>query len=435
MRAPPKPIEAICPTPKDCRDPLSTKSPNRLSLWRRFKNRARELFLFCVGDCFGCLSSTTRETSSHEEDSLAFRGSSDDDSSSNDSETSACLELAALTAAGSLNCDRKGKARRQGSGLTIVHQRKADTRKVLGGQASPENRLANERRKLDLRELKPKDFSFEGPLSEGGMGCVVEARVQPTLPADVRFQGVEYVAVKAVHTDDASEVEVEALKRVGAHPHVVSIYGTFEDAKYTYIVMERVDGPDLFELLGRFGRLSEAVVLHIMHQLFKALTFSHDMGCAHMDIKLENVMLTKELDWDGDVDTVDVRLIDFGLAVTVDAGHSVYAPMLVPDPSGTPSFCAPEIVDNDIFAPGAADMWSAGVLFYELTTGALPFEGTNSAEVRQNIRGGESPFRGEWWTGLGNSTKDLIRVCLTVDPAQRPTASIAYARIRSELGQ
>lgn len=440
MRAAPDLIQPIFEQPLLAPGLLQTRETNKRSLWNRFAGGVRNLFRSCIGGCFGCFVCSENDVSVFFEAASLPRGTSVSSTVAPISSSPPLCNDRSSTQHGPADVDA-GEVHGRDEEHSCKSQEcfssysNEDHLGCLQGSNGKDVAVFNfgDKGQAGGQEISVANFGFEAQLGEGAMGCVVEARVQSTLQHDPRFLDVDYVAIKAVRPGNVNNVEVSALKLASVHPHVVDFYDTFQDTRCFYMVMERVDGPDLFDVLRRFGWLEEAVALRVMCQVFDALAFSHDAGCAHMDIKLENVMLAHELDWKGDVGRVDVRLIDFGLAVIVACGQSVYAPMFHSDPCGTPGYCAPELLDNKVFAPGRADVWSAGVLLFELTTGVLPFEGRTLAEVVDCIRVGPSPYSGERWGALRESTQHLIRTCLVTDPQQRPTARAALADTRQIL--
>ena len=163
------------------------------------------------------------------------------------------------------------------------------------------------------------------------------------------------------------------------HPNIVKYFETYDDKKYIYLVMEFIEGEQLFDKIVHqtnqvFG---ESQAAGYMRQLISAVFHCHTMGIVHRDIKPENIMITR-----GN----DVKLIDFGLSknsgITHGSMHTI---------AGTPYYMAPEVLKGSYNEK--ADMWSLGVLLYTLVSGYLPFQGKNSAEVFKKIKEGDYSFK------------------------------------------
>ncbi|MFO0935370.1 MAG: protein kinase [Gemmataceae bacterium] len=209
-------------------------------------------------------------------------------------------------------------------------------------------------------EIQPEfpDLEILAPLGRGGMGLVYKAR-QRSLGRDV--------AVKLLAPDRATDPavierflrEAQALARLN-HPNIVTVYDTGRTARTAYLVMEFVDGQSLRDRL-REGPLSPAQALGLVPPLCDALQYAHDQGVVHRDIKPENILLGK----DG-----KVKIADFGLAKVGDRdGESLTGSG---ERMGTARYMAPEQWTNTAAVDHRADIYSLGVLIYELLTGEVP---------------------------------------------------------------
>ncbi len=183
--------------------------------------------------------------------------------------------------------------------------------------------------------------------------------------------------------------EAELLAKL-SHPHIVTIHDFGETGGLYYLVMEFVDGVSLRDLL-REGKLEPKQALAIVPEICDALQFAHDHGIVHRDIKPENILLDR---------LGRVKVADFGLAKLVDVAGEVDAGQAAPaGPSagdlteagkmmGTPSYMAPEQTERPGEVDSRADIYSLGVVFYQMLTGELPvgkFEAP-SKKVRIDVR-------------------------------------------------
>jgi predicted Ser/Thr protein kinase len=197
-------------------------------------------------------------------------------------------------------------------------------------------------------------------LGKGGMGAVYKAR-QPGLD---RVVAVKILPPEIGHDPAFAERftrEARALARL-THNHIVSVYDFGQTDGLFFIIMEYVDGVNLRHAI-QSGGLLPAEALAIVPQICEALQFAHDEGIVHRDIKPENILIDKR---------GRVKIADFGLAKLLgqDAGdHSLTATHQV---MGTLRYMAPEQMQGSREVDHRADIYSLGVVFYELLTGELP---------------------------------------------------------------
>jgi predicted Ser/Thr protein kinase len=156
--------------------------------------------------------------------------------------------------------------------------------------------------------------------------------------------------------------EARAMAKLN-HPYIVSVYdfGETQDSLY-YFVMEFVDGTDLRHVI-RSGEISPKEALAIVPQICEALQYAHEEGIVHRDIKPENVLLDKK---------GRVKIADFGLAKLLDRPPGPYTLTAPAQRMGTPHYMAPEQVERPHDVDHRADIYSLGVVFYEMLTGELP---------------------------------------------------------------
>ena len=222
------------------------------------------------------------------------------------------------------------------------------------GFVSPEpDELARQFPQLEILEL----------LGQGGMGVVYKAR-QRQLD---RLVAVKILPPQIGQTEAFAERftrEARSLARL-SHPRIVIIYdfGRTEAGLY-YFIMEYVDGTDLRRVI-QAGELSASEALTIIPQVCEALQYAHEEGIVHRDIKPENILLNKK---------GQVRIADFGLAKLLDRPATGPTSMLtkVGQQMGTPHYMAPEQIEHPSEVDHRADIYSLGVVFYEMLTGELP---------------------------------------------------------------
>jgi hypothetical protein len=192
--------------------------------------------------------------------------------------------------------------------------------------------------------------------------------------------------------------EARALARL-SHPGIVMVHDSGQVGGHYYFIMEYVDGLNLRELLGRSdGRVESEQAVQIVGSVCDALEYAHDEGVVHRDIKPENILL----DMKG-----RVKIADFGLAklLGADAGSKTSLTLASPQRMlGTPHYMAPEQTERPLEVDHRADIYSLGVVFYEMLTGELPL--------------GRFPLPSE--RGHGDASLDRIVVrALEKDPGRR----------------
>ncbi len=209
-------------------------------------------------------------------------------------------------------------------------------------------------------------------IARGGMASVYEA-------TDIRLERV--VAVKIMHPglgdDDEFAARFVREARAAArlsHPNVVAVYDQGEEHGTVFLAMELVPGHTLRDVIRKESPMSPARALALVEPMLSALAAAHRAGLIHRDIKPENVLIAT----DPSSGVSRVKVADFGLAkaVSTDTQHTATGGVLI----GTVSYLAPELV-VDGRADARADVYAAGVVLYELLTGAKPHEGESPIQV------------------------------------------------------
>ncbi|MBA8794333.1 serine/threonine-protein kinase [Friedmanniella endophytica] len=214
-------------------------------------------------------------------------------------------------------------------------------------------------------------YRIEDRLARGGMATVYRA-------TDLRL--TRTVAVKVMHAglgDDAEfsrkfDREARAAARL-SHPHVVSVFDQGTDdlgrgERRPYIVMEYVEGQTLRNVISRQAPLTAVRALELMEPVLSALAAAHDAGLVHRDVKPENVLIS---------DRGQIKVADFGLAKAISAQTSTATQGLL---IGTVSYLPPELVTSGK-ADARSDVYSAGVVLFELLTGRKPHTGDTPIQV------------------------------------------------------
>jgi multidrug efflux pump subunit AcrA (membrane-fusion protein)/predicted Ser/Thr protein kinase len=198
-------------------------------------------------------------------------------------------------------------------------------------------------------------------LGQGGMGAVYKAR-QPALDRWVALKVLPPQTAAKADFSERFNREARALARL-SHPHIVAVHEFGQAGGLPYFIMEYVDGVTLRQLV-QTGKLAPEQALAIVPQICEALQFAHDEGIVHRDIKPENILL----DMKG-----RVKIADFGIAKLVEGDGAGRQPITQDQQMiGTPHYMAPEQVEKPHRVDHRADIYSLGVVFYEMLTGELP---------------------------------------------------------------
>ena len=222
-------------------------------------------------------------------------------------------------------------------------------------------------------------FLIDSFLGEGAMGAVFKAR---QLALD------KVVAIKVMHPDTAKDElfvtrfkrEAKAASRLD-HPNSMRVIDFGEDDGLLYIAMEFVDGHDLFHVMKKDWPLSTQRVVEIMMQALAALAVAHDMGVIHRDLKPENIMVIEGKDDEGHYRD-QVKVCDFGIAKIESraSGESVARLSTKGLVVGTPEYMSPEQGKGEPLDP-RTDLYSMGVILFQLLTGRVPFEAESALGV------------------------------------------------------
>ncbi|MBW7992365.1 MAG: protein kinase [Planctomycetes bacterium] len=198
-------------------------------------------------------------------------------------------------------------------------------------------------------------------LGQGGMGAVYKAR-QKQLDRLVALKILPPEVEQQAAFAERFTREARSLARLN-HPHIVTVFDFGHTAEGLYFfVMEFVEGTDLRHVIHN-AKLSPKEALAIVPQICEALQFAHDEGIVHRDIKPENILLNKR---------GRVKIADFGLAKLLDSPATVYTLTQAGQRMGTPHYMAPEQIEHPDQVDHRADIFSLGVVFYEMLTNELP---------------------------------------------------------------
>lgn len=180
------------------------------------------------------------------------------------------------------------------------------------------------------------------------------------------------------------------------------VNGNQANRRLRYLVLEYVEGGELFDYVSQNGPLPEEEAVRLFRQIIAGLGYCHRFNICHRDLKPENILL------DGNH---NVKLADFGMAALQPAGHWLNTSC------GSPHYAAPEIIYGRKYRGDRADMWSCGIILYALLTGFLPFDGGDLPNTLRMVKKGDYMIPQE----LSDEASDLIQRILQKRPEDRIT--------------
>ncbi|CAO3642837.1 unnamed protein product [Cunninghamella echinulata] len=189
------------------------------------------------------------------------------------------------------------------------------------------------------------------------------------------------------------------------HPNICQLKEYITDGDYYYMFLEYVDGGQLLDYIIRHGKLREKQARKFARQIASALDYCHRNSIVHRDLKIENILLTRD---------ENIKIIDFGLS-------NIYSPSkLLSTFCGSLYFAAPELLKARHYTGPEVDVWSFGVVLYVLVCGRVPFDDTSLPALHAKIKSGKVD---EYPDHLSKECVDLLSKILVVDPKKRLTLS------------
>jgi tRNA A-37 threonylcarbamoyl transferase component Bud32 len=260
-------------------------------------------------------------------------------------------------------------------------------------------------------------YELERLVGTGGMSNVYKAK-------DRLLE--RNVALKVLHPHHSDDEEyVERFRREAravaqlSHPHIVTVIDRGEDNGQQFIVFEYVDGENLKQLVERTGPLPARRAVELALEVAEGLAFAHENGLVHRDVKPQNVLLTP----DG-----NAKVTDFGIARSLDVEHGVTQTGTV---LGTSNYLSPEQANGQPTTP-ATDVYSLGVVLYELLTGNVPFPGENFIVIAMKHVSEQPPDLVAQRPDLPMRLVAAVERALQKDPSSR---FVSMAQFADELRQ
>ncbi|KAG6910036.1 hypothetical protein DXG01_013760 [Tephrocybe rancida] len=215
---------------------------------------------------------------------------------------------------------------------------------------------------------------------------------------------VNRMADDTEHTQLAIEREIVVMKLLD-HPNIMRLYDVWETSTELYLILEYVQGGELFDHLCNKGKLPVPEALNYFQQIVSVIDYCHRFNIAHRDLKPENILLDQDF---------NIKIADFGMAAWQAADDG-----LLRTSCGSPHYAAPEIVSGVMYNGSAADIWSCGVILFALLAGNLPFDDEDIGALLNKVKLGIFQFPSD----MDALAQDLISRMLTLDVSERITMS------------
>ena len=296
----------------------------------------------------------------------------------------------------------------------IVRLKESDKSSTLGSH--------NQVRKASfIEDLEEEEITNVGrykileTLGRGSMGLVYKA-LDPKIN--------RLLAIKTIRfSDEFDEDVIQEIKGrffreaeiAGqmSHPSIVTIYDLGDDRDLTYMAMEYLEGEDLENFVTKNNLLPLQKVLHVVAGVADALDFAHKADVIHRDIKPANVMLLK---------SGGIKVTDFGITKAISSSRTKTGVIL-----GTPNYMSPEQIMGQKIDP-RSDIFSLGVLFFQLLTGQLPFQGDNLSSLLYQITQVRHPPLGNYNSKIPRACEQIMDKALAKNPKERFQSAAEFAR-------
>ena len=272
---------------------------------------------------------------------------------------------------------------------------------------------------MEEPKILNKRYQLLDPLGKGGMAFVYRAR-------DLLLERL--VAVKVLREDysgdpafqDRFRQEAKAAANL-SHPNIVTMHDFGLDNGLLFLVMEYIPGTDLKTLIKQHGRFSAEEAVPLLIQACAGIGYAHRAGLVHCDVKPQNMLVTPDM---------RLKVADFGIARALAAIHPDEQSDVV---WGSPQYFAPEQASGAAPSP-ASDVYSLGIIMYEMLTGSLPFQATTAIDLARLHVDEEPPLLSEMIPDISSTLEQILVKVLSKEPSQRYRTADQLGRVLLNFG-
>ncbi|KAH7878446.1 kinase-like domain-containing protein [Lentinula edodes] len=228
-------------------------------------------------------------------------------------------------------------------------------------------------------------------------------KILPRAPLDSSRNSIATQEAKSKKHSLGIEREITMMKLMN-HPNILRIYDVYEGPKELFLVLEYVEGGELFDYLVNRGRLPEPDAICFFKQIIYGLNYAHTFSIIHRDLKPENILISS-------LSPPKIKIVDWGMAA--------FAPptLQLETSCGSPHYASPEIVNGFKYTGNATDIWSCGVILYALLTGRLPFDDKDVKLLLGKVKLGKYDMP----SYIDRSAQDLLSKMLVINVEERIT--------------
>ena len=281
------------------------------------------------------------------------------------------------------------------------------TQNRMGHNGQPSGRVlhhqANSRRAQTGRK-QVGDFILEKSIGFGSFSTVYEGvSVKTNEKVAVKSINLHRINLNEKHQSNLKQ-EIDILRKC-KHVNIVQLLHTYQTSNHIYLIMQFCQGGDLHRFVQQKGRLNEIISKQFAIQLMNGLKYLHSMDIIHRDLKPQNILLSEYSE------NAILKIADFGFARHFDPRNGMVDTMC-----GSPLYMAPEILKFNKY-DSKADLWSIGIIIYQMITKHTPFNGQNHIELLKNIERSKVKFPKN--INISNECKDLLIRLLRKNPMKR----------------
>ncbi|CAE7042195.1 CPK4 [Symbiodinium natans] len=257
------------------------------------------------------------------------------------------------------------------------------------------------------------DYKIHETVLGSGYNGVVNLATSIGLDDNMKF-AVKAFKIGKLKRDKKAQLESEVgIYLCMDHPHITRLFDVYEADDYLYLVMECMEGGELFDRVTTLKRFTERDAADAVTQMLLALNYIHSHGIVHRDLKLENFLYESKT-------SNHLKLIDFGFSKVWDPNIKMHVSC------GTLAYVAPEVLKKDYGSQ--CDIWSLGVIAFVLLSGYMPFSGSESVQTK-NIAAGNYILKPERWSSVSIEGRQFVKAVLEVNPQKRLTAATALQHV------